>query len=348
MRAFASDNYAPILPEALDAIAAANHGPAPAYGADRWTQGAQARLREHFGEAAQSFLVLTGTGANVVALRALLRPWQGAVCAESAHLNVDEGGAPEAMAGIKLLTVPTPDGKLTPELVASRLVRFGDEHAIQPGALTLTQSTELGTVYAPEELAALAELARAHGMLVHVDGARLANAAAALGVPLRALTTDLGVDAVSFGGTKAGLLAAEAVVILRPEVAGALPYLRKQSMQLASKLRYVGAQLDALLRDDLWRRAAEHANAMAARLARAVKGVDGVTLSQAVQANAVFARLPPGVAARLQEEFRFYTWDERTGEVRWMCAWDTSPEDVDALACAVAEACAEALAPGRS
>jgi threonine aldolase len=243
------------------------------------------------------------------------------------------------MAGIKLLPLPTPDGKLTPELVASRLVRFGDEHAVQPGAVSVTQSTELGTVYTPAELAALAEQAHAHGMLLHVDGARLANAAAALGVPLRAITTDAGVDALSFGGTKSGLMLGEAVVILRPELADALPYLRKQSMQLASKSRFLAAQFEALLTHDLWRRAAEHANAMAARLAGAAARVEGVTITQRVQANVVFAVLPAGVAERLQEEWAFYTWDERTGEVRWMCSWDTRPEDVDAFAAAIAGAC---------
>ena len=280
--------------------------------------------------------MLNGTAANVVALRAMLKPWQGVVCAESAHLNVDEGGAPETMAGIKLLTVPAPHGKLTPELVATRLVRIGDEHAVQPGAVSVTQSTELGTLYAPQELAALAEQAHANEMALHVDGARLANAAAALDVPLRAITTDVGADAVSFGGTKAGLMLGEAVVLLRDELAPALPYLRKQSMQLASKMRYVAAQFEALLEDELWRRAAGHANAMAARLAAAVADLDGVTVTHAVQANAVFAVLPPGVAERLQRDWGFYTWDERTGEVRWMCSHDTRAEDVDAFAAAVA------------
>jgi threonine aldolase len=336
---FASDNYAPVLPEVMDALAAANTGHDRAYGADAVTARVEARLRGELGEQARAFLVLNGTGANVVALRAMLRPWQGVVCAETAHLNMDEGGAPEAVAGIKLLTVPTPDGKLTPELVASRLVRFGDEHAVQPGVVSVTQSTELGTVYTPDELAALAEQAHGHGMLLHVDGARLANAAAALGVPLRAIVTDAGVDALSFGGTKSGLMLGEAVVLLRPEVAAAAPYLRKQSLQLASKGRYLAAQFEALLTGDLWRRAAEHANAMAARLAAATAGVHGVRITQPVQANVVFAILPPGVAERLQEEWAFYTWDERTGEVRWMCSWDTPPEDVDAFAGAVAAAC---------
>jgi threonine aldolase len=337
---FNSDNYAPVLPEVMAALAAVNEGHAPAYGNDAVTARVEARLRELFGEQAHGFLVLNGTGANVVALRSMLKPWQGAVVAESAHLNVDEGGAPEALAGIKLLSVATPDGKLTPELVATRIVRIGDEHAIQPGVVSVTQTTELGTLYTVEELSALADQAHANGMQLHVDGARLGNAAAALGVPLRAITTDIGVDAVSFGGTKAGLMLGEAVVLLRPELAPALPYLRKQSMQLASKMRFVAAQFEALLDGEAWRRAASHANAMAARLAEAVRAIPGVELTQAVQANVVFATLPRAATEALQREWGFYTWDERTGEVRWMCSWDTRPEEVDAFAAAIAAAVA--------
>ena len=333
MRAFASDNYAPILPEALEAIAAANHGHAVSYGADEWTARLQERVRALFGEHAAAFPVFNGTGANVVGLRAMLRPWQGVVCAESAHLNVDEGGAPERLAGIKLLTVPTPDGKLTPAAVDTRMVRLGDEHAVQPGVVSVTQSTELGTLYTEAELRALADHAHARGMLFHVDGSRLANAAASLDVSLRAISTDVGADVVSLGGTKIGLLAAEAVLVLRPELVDALPYLRKQSMQLASKMRFVSAQLLALLEDDLWRRAAGHANAMARRLADGVAGA--VEITQPVQANGVFAILPPGAAEELQREFKFYVWDEHTGEVRWMCSWDTSAEDVDAFVAAI-------------
>jgi threonine aldolase len=341
VRAFASDNYAPVLPEALAAIAAANQGHEISYGADSVTARLQGLVRTQFGEQAIAFPVFNGTGANVVSLRALLRPWQGVICAESAHLNVDECGAPEALGGIKLLTVPTPDGKLTPELVERRIVRVGDEHVVQPGAVSLTQSTELGTLYTPDELRAITELAHERGMYVHLDGSRLANAAAALGGSLRAVSTDVGADIVSFGGTKVGLLAAEAVIVLDPELAPSLPYLRKQSMQLASKMRFVSAQLEALLTDELWRRAAGHANAMARRLADGVR--EHVTLTQAVQANAVFAILPPGAAARLQDDFRFYVWDEHTGEVRWMCSWDTREDDVDAFAAAVADVVAGAV-----
>jgi threonine aldolase len=329
VRAFASDNYAPILPEALDAIAAVNHGHAVSYGADETTARLQTVIKKQFGENASAFPVFNGTGANVVGLRSMLRPWQGVICADSAHLNVDEGGAPETMAGIKLLTVPAPDGKLTPELVNQRIVRIGDEHVVQPGVVSVTQSTELGTLYTIEELRILGEHARAHGMLFHIDGSRLANAAASLGCDLRAITTDVGADVVSLGGTKIGILAGEAVVVLNPELTPSLLYLRKQSMQLASKMRFVSAQLLALFEGDVWRRAAGHANAMASRLAAGVSDV--VTLTQDVRANAVFAILPPGAAEELQRDFKFYVWDEHTGEVRWMCSWDTTEEDVDAF-----------------
>ena len=341
MRAyFNSDNYAPALPEVVEAVAAVNHGHEPAYGADSVTARVRDLIRAELGEHAEPFLVLNGTGANVIALRAMLRPWEGVICAESAHLNVDEGGAPEVVGGIKLLTVPAPDGKLTPELVATRIARIGNEHAVQPGAVSVTQSTELGTLYTAAELRALADQAHEHGMRLHVDGARLANAAAALDAPLRALTADVGADVVSFGGTKAGLMLGEAVVLLGEDLAPSLPYLRKQSLQLASKMRYVAAQFEALLTGELWRRAAGHANAMAARLAEEVRDLPGVTLTQAVQANVVFAILPPGVAEALQREWGFYTWDEHTGEVRWMCSHDTREEDVDAFAAAVAAAVA--------
>ncbi len=332
MRAFASDNYAGVLPEVLDAIGRVNAEHEPAYGADAVTARVAGLFRAHFGPDADAYLVFNGTGANVTAMRALCRPWEGVVCAETAHLNVDEGGAPEH-AGLKLLTVPTRDGKLTPELVAPRLVRFGDEHAVQPKVISITQTTELGTRYEVAEVRALADLAHAHGLLLHVDGSRLSNAAEALGVPLAEAVA--GADAVSFGGTKAGLMVGEAVVFLTPGLGEPVRYLRKQSMQLASKMRFLAAQFEALLTDDLWRRGAANANAMARRLAAAVADLDGVTITQAVQANAVFAILPPGVAERLQADWRFYTWDEATGEVRWMCSWDTTAADVDAFAEAV-------------
>jgi threonine aldolase len=334
-RGFASDNHAGVHPEIMAAIAAANDGHATAYGYDDWTATAQERFREHFGPHARAFPVLNGTAANVLALGALTRPWEAIVCARSAHLHVDECGAPER-AGRKLLVVDAPDGRLTPELVAPERVRIGDEHAVQPRVVSVAQSTELGTVYRPDAIAALADWAHAHGMLLHVDGARLCNAAAALGVPLRALTTDAGVDAVSFGGTKNGLLLGEAVVFLREGADDGFLYRRKQSMQLASKMRFISAQLAALLTGDLWLRLAQHANAMAQRLAGAVAGLDGITITRPVEANAVFAILDPARAERLQAEWPFLVWDEHTGEVRWMTAWDTPPEEVDAFAEAIA------------
>jgi threonine aldolase len=332
-RGFGSDNHAGVLPEVLAAIAAANEGHAGSYGHDAWTERVEGLFRRELGDDARAYVVFNGTGGNVVALRALCRPWEGVVCAETAHLNVDEGGAPERMGGLKLLTVPTSDGKLTPELVQRRLVRFGDEHAVQPRVVSITQSAELGTVYTPDEVRALAGQAHEHGLLLHVDGARLANAAAALGTSLAGAIP--GADAVTFGGTKAGLMLGEAVVFLRPELGDGALYLRKQSMQLASKMRFVAAQFEALLSDELWRRAAGHANAMARRLADGVR--DAVTITQRVEANAVFAILPPGAAETLQRDWAFYTWDEHTGEVRWMCSWDTTEEDVDAFAAAVRE-----------
>jgi threonine aldolase len=341
VKGFASDNYAGAHREVLAAVAAANEDHAVAYGADPWTARAQELLREHFGEQARSYLVFNGSAANVLSFRATCRPWESVVCAAGAHVNVDEGGAPERIAGVKLQALPTLDGKLTPEHVASQLHRVGDEHAVQPRVVSVTQSTELGTRYSPAELQALAQFAHERGLLLHVDGARLANAAAGLGVSLRAITTDAGVDVVSFGGTKNGLLLGEAVVFLTPGLDDGFAYLRKQTLQLASKGRFLAAQFVALLEGDLWLRGAAHANAMAARLAAAVAGVAGVQITQPVQANGVFAVLPRAATAELQRDWRFYTWDEETDEVRWMCSWDTTPAEVDAFAADVARACAQ-------
>lgn len=335
-RGFASDNYAGIHPEVLEAISRANSGHAVAYGDDDETARLGDLVREHFGSSAEVFPVFNGTGANVVALQAMCRSWQAVICAETAHVNVDEGGAPEKVAGLKLWTVPTVDGLLTPDLVDVHAVRQGDVHRAQQAAVTITQSSELGTAYSIEDLGRLSEHVHARGLLLHLDGARIANAAASLGVPLRAVTTDVGIDAVSFGGTKNGAMGAEAVIVLNPELREALPFLRKTSMQLASKMRFVSAQLAALLTDDLWLRNASHANAMARRLEAAVRAIPGVEVMRRVDANAVFALLPADVTERLQKEYRFYTWDDHTGEVRWMCSWDTTPEDVDSFAAAIA------------
>lgn len=341
VRGFASDNYSGVHPEVLAAIGAANEGHQTAYGEDVYTARLQEVIRGLFGEQAQAWPMFNGTGANVVGLQSLLPRWGAVVCADSAHIHVDEGGAPEKSAGIKLLPVPTPDGKLTPELIDAEAWGWGDEHRAQPLVVNITQSTELGTLYTPQEIQAITDHAHERGMTVFMDGARLANAAAALDLPVRAFTTDVGVDMLSLGGTKNGALAAEALVVLNPEVAEGLVYLRKHQMQLASKMRFISAQLLALLDGDLYLRIARHSNGMARRLAGAVQaGVDdgslpGVRVTQLPQVNAVFAILPPGVADRLREHFRFYDWDAVKGEVRWVCSFDTTNEDVDAFVAAL-------------
>ncbi|WP_396446877.1 threonine aldolase family protein [Actinomadura sp.] len=335
-RGFASDNQASVHPEILAAIAEVNDGHQPAYGDDAVTGRLRDVVRRHFGDRAEVFPVFNGTGANVVSLQAMSERWSAVVCPESAHINTDECGAAEKIAGLKLITVPAPAGKLTPGLVAAYATGFGNIQRRQPAVVSITQSTELGTVYTPEETAAVAAAAHERGLTVHMDGARIANAAASLGAPLRALTTDAGVDVLSFGGTKNGLLLGEAIVVLNPDAVRGVSYLRKSSMQLASKMRYVSAQLVALLDGDLWLRNASHANAMAARLEAAARAVPGVRITQDVQANTVFALIPKDVADRLRKRFPFYTWDESTGEVRWVCSFDTTEEDVDAFAAALA------------
>jgi threonine aldolase len=336
-RSFASDNYAGAHPEVLAAIAAANEGHQVAYGEDAYTAQLREMMAQHFGADAEAFPVFNGTGANVVGLQSMMSRWGAVICAETAHVNTDENAAPERVGGIKLLTVPTPDGKLTPELIDTQAWGWGDEHRAQPEIVSITQTTELGTVYTVDEVKAISEHARGCGMRLHMDGARIANAAASLGVPLREFTTDAGVDVLSFGGTKNGLLFGEVVVALNPVAAHGLKYLRKLNMQLTSKMRFVSAQLIAILTDDLYLRSAAHANAMAARLRTAVDGLPGVTITQPTQSNAVFAILPPGVADRVRERFRFYDWNPATGEVRWMCAFDTTESDVDAFAAVVRE-----------
>jgi threonine aldolase len=341
VRGFASDNYSGVHPEVLEAIAAANGGHQISYGEDEYTERFGHVVLSHFGPAAEAFPVFNGTGANVTALQSLLPRWGAVVCAQTAHINVDENGAPERVGGMKLLAVPTEDGKLTPELIDREAWGWGDEHRAQPLAVSLTQSTELGTLYSIEELKAITSHAHALGMKVHMDGARLSNAAAALDAPLRAFTRDAGIDILSMGGTKNGLMFGEAIVVLDPEAATGLKYLRKMNMQLASKMRFISAQLIALYEGDLWLRSARHANAMAQRLRTAVEGIGGITITQPTQSNAVFAKLPDGAADRLRESFRFYDWDAATGEVRWMCGFDTTEEDIDRFAEAIrAEAAA--------
>lgn len=334
-RSFASDNYAGVHPEVLAAIAAANGGHQISYGEDAYTERLQQVGAAHFGADVSVWPVFNGTGANVLALQAILPRWGAVVCAETAHVHTDENAAPERVAGLKLLTVPTPDGKLTPELIDRQAWGFGDEHRAQPLAVSITQTTELGTCYSAAEIRAICEHAHDLGMRVHLDGSRLSHAGATLDVPLREFTRDAGVDLLSWGGTKNGALGAEAVVVLDPELTAeqhGLIYLRKLNMQLASKMRFVSAQLIALYEGELWLRNAQHANSMAQRLADRVRDLPGVRVTQQVQANAVFAIIAAPVAAQLREDFRFYDWNPATGEVRWMCAWDTQEADVNAFA----------------
>ncbi|PJJ73571.1 L-threonine aldolase [Diaminobutyricimonas aerilata] len=334
-KGFASDNYAGVHPEVLAALAAANEGHQIAYGEDVYTARMHEVVRAEFGDRADVFPVFNGTGANVLSLTALMPRWGAVIATGTAHIHTDEAGAPERVSGLKLLTVPTPDGKLTPELIATEAWGWGDEHRAQPLAVSITQTTELGTLYTPDEVRAIADYAHEHGMALHMDGARIWNAAAALGVPLRAFTADAGVDILSLGGTKNGLLGAEAIVVIEPDRAPGLLYLRKLSMQLASKMRFMSAQLLTLFDDGLGIRSAAHANAMAARLRDALErlvadgAIDGLSFSQPTQANAVFAVLANDVADRIRERVRFYDWDRAAGEVRWMCAFDTTEADVD-------------------
>jgi threonine aldolase len=342
VRGFASDNYSGIHPEILAAITAANQGHQVAYGDDVYTARLQQVMTQHFGDGVQAFPVFNGTGANVVGLQSMLPRWGAVVAATTAHINVDEGGAPERVAGIKILNVPTDDGKLTPELIDREAWGWGDEHRAQPLVVSITQSTELGTLYTPDEIRAIADHIHPLGMRLHLDGARIANAAASLDLPLRAFTRDAGVDVLSFGGTKNGAMVGEAIVVLDPEASAGITYLRKLDMQLSSKMRFVSAQLIALLEGDLWLRNARHSNAMAQRLRAGVEAgiadgsIRGVAFTQPTQANGVFATVPDGVADRLRESFRFYDWDAARNEVRWMCSFDTSESDIDAFIAAIA------------
>ena len=341
-RGFASDNYAGTHPEVLEAVAAANVGHAPAYGADVWTARFDAIARELFGSDTETFPVFNGTGANVLSLQAALPRWGAVVCAKSAHINVDEGGAPEKVAGLKLLAIPTADGKLTPELVDLEAWGWGDEHRAQPLAISISQSTEFGTCYTPDEIRALADHAHAHGMVLHMDGSRLGNAAAHLGTSLAAITSEVGVDVLSLGGTKNGLLGAEAVLALNPQAVPGLKYLRKMNMQLGSKMRFVSAQLAALYEGDLWLRSASHSNAMAARLRAGIEALisdgrgAGITLPFPTQSNVVFPTLPAETKARAHAAFHFYDWPGDPKLVRLMCSFDTTEADVDALLAVIA------------
>ena len=340
-KSFASDNNSGVHPRVMEALAEANTGHCVAYGNDPYSDAAREAVRDVFGEQAECFFVFNGTGANVTSLTALTQPWNAVVCSDCAHINVDECGAPERGAGVKLLAEPSVDGKIGPGAIERHLHCFGFQHHSQPGVVSITQATELGTVYGADEIRAIAECAHANGMAVHMDGARLANAAAALGTGLRELTTDCGVDVLSLGGTKNGLMFGEAVVFLNPEHADTFKYVRKQGMQLHSKMRFISAQYVAWLSGSLWRECAEHSNAIARLLAELVAEVPDVEITRPVQTNGVFATLPRRAVEPLRERSFFYTWDEELPEVRWMTSFDTTEEDVRGFVATLREVLAD-------
>ncbi len=330
-RGFGSDNHSGISPEIMEAIASANVDHALAYGDDEYCERAVQLLRQEFGTQAGVYFVFNGTGANVLNIDAMCRSHHAVVCAETAHINVDECGAPQRIVGCRLLTVPTPDGKLTPELVKTQLHGFGFEHHSQPRAISITQPTELGTLYSLDEIRALADLAHSHDMYLHMDGARLANAAVALGCTFRQMTTDCGVDCLSFGGTKNGMMIGESAVILNPVLDADLKYRRKQMGQLSSKMRFMASQFEAYLSTGVWRRNAEHSNRMAQLLCQSLREVPEAKVVYPVQANSVFVQLPNKVWNALLDDYFFYLWDEATDVVRWMCSFDTTEEDIHNL-----------------
>ncbi len=342
-RNFASDNNAGVHPEVLEAIARANQGHVVAYGDDPYTRSALAKFEEHFGAGVDVFFTFNGTGANVLALQALNRPYHAVLCSEYAHIYSDECGAPEKHTGCKLIPLPHHDGKITLDSVRHSYHGIGDQHHVQAHVVSITQSSEMGTVYQPEEIRALARFAHEHEMFLHVDGARIANAAASLGQTLRQATRDLGVDVLSFGGTKNGIMGGEAVVFFNqapgnPKLSADFLYLRKQGMQLASKMRFIAAQFEALLTNDLWRRSAEHANRMARLLEAELRKIPQVKVVWKVEANGVFAQIPRHAIQKIKDRYFFYMWIEEECVVRWMCSFDTTEEDVRDFAKVVAEA----------
>jgi threonine aldolase len=325
---FASDNNAGVHPKVLQAIAAANRGHVVGYGDDPYTEAVVRTFKRHFGADVEVFMVFNGTAANCLSLKALTESYHAVICAEAAHIYTDECGAPEKFTGCKLIPVPAADGKLTVESVGHAYHGIGDQHHVQPHVISITQATEMGTVYTPREVRDLARFAHDRNMFLHMDGARIANAAVSLGLTMREATRDLGVDVLSFGGTKNGAMGAEAVVFFDKKLSRDFLYLRKQGMQLASKMRFISAQLDALLSNDLWRKNAQHANRMAGLLQKELSTIPQVKIVYKVEANGVFAQVPRQAIAKLQKRYFFYVWDEGRSVVRWMCSFDTSQQDV--------------------
>lgn len=331
-RSFASDNNAGVHPAVLEAISRANQGHVVGYGDDPYTHAAEARFKNQLGADIEVFFVFNGTAANCLSLKAVTNSFHAVLCAEAAHIYVDECGAPEKFTGCKLVPITARNGKLTVEQVRSAYHGVGDEHHVQPRVISITQSTEVGTVYRPNEIRALADFAHQHQMFLHVDGARIANAVAVQGLTLKQATRDLGIDVLSFGATKNGALGAEAVVFFNPELAANFKFYRKQGMQLASKMRFIAAQFEALFTDDLWLQNARHANRMAQLLKREVSKIPQVKVIYNVEANGVFAQIPRKTIARLQKRYFFYVWNESQSVVRWMCSWDTTADDVKQFA----------------
>lgn len=327
-KGFASDNNSGVRPDILKAMEAANPGHYTGYGNDPFTQKAISVFKENFGRETEVFFVFNGTGANVLGLSSVTRSFNSIICAETAHIQEDECGAPEKFTGCKLLPVATKNGKLTPEIIQHHLKGFDFEHHSQPKVISISQVTEMGTVYQPEEIKALAGLAHSHNMLLHMDGARIANAAVSLNLGFREFTKDCGVDVLSFGGTKNGMMMGEAVVFFNPDLAKQTKYLRKQSMQLYSKMRFVGAQFVAYFENDLWKETAAHANKMAKMLEAEIKQIPEVKITQPVEANGIFAIVPPKIIKPLQEQFFFYIWNEQNSEVRWMTSFDTTENEI--------------------
>ncbi|PJB79422.1 MAG: threonine aldolase [Acidobacteria bacterium CG_4_9_14_3_um_filter_49_7] len=336
---FGSDNHSGIHPKVLEMMATANVGHVIAYGEDAYTKQAESLIKEHFGSASTFYPVFNGTGANVLSLKAATRPFHSIICAKTAHINTDECGAPEHFTGCKLESIETDDGKLRPKDVAQKLQGRHDEHHNQPRIVSITQATEVGTTYTPEEVRELADYIHKHDLFLHMDGARIANAAAFLDVPFRDITTDAGVDILSFGGTKNGMMMGESVIVLNRELDSEMKFIRKQGTQLASKMRFLSAQFIAYLKDGLWLSNARHANRMAGLLADLVRDIPGVDIPWPVEANGVFARLPRTLIPELQEQFFFYVWDEEAGIVRWMCSFDTEEKNVRNFADAVRSMC---------
>ncbi|MCL2413834.1 MAG: low specificity L-threonine aldolase [Bacteroidales bacterium] len=329
MKSFASDNYSGVHPQILKAISDVNADHAAAYGSDVYTEKAIQQFKQLLGESVEVYFTFIGTAANVLGLKALTQPHHAVICTDTAHINVDECGAPERFTGCKLLTVSTVDGKLRIADIEKFQSSVGNEHHVQPKVISISQTTELGTLYTPDEIKALADYAHSHNMYLQMDGARIANAAAALNMPIKSFTFDCGVDVLSFGGTKNGMMYGEAIVFANASLCENFKYIRKQGMQLASKMRYISAQFSAYLSDDLYLKTAHHANAMAQLLVEKLNDIPEVEITQKSTANGIFAKLPKEIIKPLQDEYFFYEWNEQNHEVRWMCSWDTTETEIE-------------------